>query len=192
MNKPGDITRLLADFARGDSDATEKLATLVYGQLRQLAAAQLRHERPGHSLQPTLLVHEAFLSLMDGKRPSIRNRSYFFALAARCMRRFLVDHARKKKAAKRGGGLETVVLNEELVLDEKLAYSSDQSHQLLALDKALRRLEKLDERQARIVEMRFFAGMTTQETAKVVGIGVTTVKKEWDLAKAWLRRELEP
>jgi RNA polymerase sigma factor (TIGR02999 family) len=104
MTKPGEITVLLADFARGDSDATEKLATLVYGQLRQLAAAQLRHERPGHSLQATLLVNEAFLVLMNGKRPPIRNRAHFFALAARSMRRLLVDDARKKKDAKRGGG----------------------------------------------------------------------------------------
>lgn len=191
MPKPGDITRLLPDFERGDSDATEKLASLVYGQLRKLAAAQLRHERPGHSLQPTLLVNEALLRLMGGKRPSIHNRAHFFTLAARCMRQFLVGHARKRKAVKRGGGAETLTLSEQLVSDNGFAYSSEQSRQLLVLDKALKSLEKLDPRQAQIVEMRFFGGMTNKEIAKALGIGLTTVKSEWSLAVAWLRRELE-
>jgi RNA polymerase sigma factor (TIGR02999 family) len=185
MTGTGDITLLLADFERGDSDATEKLAVLVYGHLRKQAAAYLARERPGHSLQPTLLVNEAFLRLMDGRRPSICNRSHFFALAARSMRQILVEHARKKRSAKRGGGSVVIELN------EKFDYSDEKSAELLALDDALARLEVFDARQARIVEMRYFGGMTTRETATALGVGVTTIKKEWSLAIAWLRRELE-
>ena len=185
MSGPGDITRLLADFERGDSDATEKLAMLVYGHLRAKAATLLRRERPGHSLQPTLLVNDTLLHLMAGKRPSIRNRAHFFALAARSMRQILVDHARRKKSAKRGR--DAIVIR----IDEKFEYSEEQSGEMLALDDALERLEALDPRQAHIVEMRFFGGMTIKEIAKVLGLGVTTLKEEWNHAKAWLQRELE-
>lgn len=186
MTGSGDITSLLAAFERGDAEATEKLANLVYSHLRQVAAAYLRNERPGHSLQPTLLVNDAFLKLMQGKRPSARNRAHFFALAARCMRQILVNHARKTKSAKRGGGPEAIALG------RSLEYSTETSGALLGLDDALTGLEALDPRKARIVEMRYFGGMTTQETARALKIGVTTVKKDWRLAIAWLRRELEP
>ena len=181
----GDITRLLAGFKKGNALAEEKLASLVYAYLRRIASTVLRGERSTHSLQPTALVHEAFLHMMAGKRPSIKNRAHFFAIAAHAMRQILVDHARKKKAVKRGAG-ETAV-----ELDDELNYSDEKSGQLIALDDALNELAAMNPRQASVVELRFFGGMTTQETAAALQIGVTTVNDDWQLAKAWLRRELE-
>ena len=184
MTTPDDITGLLADVERGSLDAAQQLAPLVYSHLRQLAASHFRNERPGHSLNPTILVHDAFMRLVNGKATTFQNRAHFFALASRVMRQILVDHARRKRSIKRGAGLRAE-------FDESIEYSDEQSQQFVALDDALSRLEVLDARQARIVEMRYFAGMTVEETALALKISPTTVKEEWKLAKAWLRKELD-
>jgi RNA polymerase sigma-70 factor, ECF subfamily len=186
MDAPGDITRLLSDVARGDLEATDKLATLVYAHLREMAGQIFRRERPGHTLQPTALVHETFLCLMGDKQPSWKNRAHFFGIAAHAMRHILVEHARKTNAKKRGAG------QQKLELKDSLDYSEEKSSQLEALDEALARLEVLEARQAKIVELRFFGGLSIKETCEVLGIKPTTVKDDWRLAKAWLRRELEP
>jgi RNA polymerase sigma-70 factor (ECF subfamily) len=184
MTAPGDITRLLAGFERGDRQATERLANLVYAHLRRLAAAKLQNERTGHSFQPTMLVNDAILKLA-GKRFSIKNRAHFFALAARCMRQILVDHARQRNAVKRGGGAEMIVW------DENLEYSDEKPNQLLLLDGALTRLAIFDEQKARVVEMKYFGGMTNEEIARTLGVGITKVKEQYSFAIAWLRREFE-
>ena len=181
----GDITRLLSGFKQGDAVAEEKLASLVYAYLRRIASTVLRGERSTHSLQPTALVHEAFMHMMAGKRPSIENRVHFFSIAAQAMHQILVDHARRKNALKRGSGEQCVEL------DDELNYSDEKSAQLIALDDALTQLASVNPRQALIVKLRFFGGMTTQETAAALGLGVTTIAADWRLAKAWLRRELE-
>ena len=159
----GEITQLLAGFEKNDAAATEQLTTLVYGHLRKMAASLLKKERPDISLQPTTLVNEAFDRLLFGKRPSPKDRIHFFSIAALVMRRVLVDHARSRNAGKRGGELQIIAL------DEAIAYSDEKSDQLIALDDALKTLEKMSKRQARIVELRFFAGMTAQETAAAMG-----------------------
>ena len=185
-DSPGDITQLLGDFASGDSAAAEKLASLVYGELRRIARLYFRRERAAHTLQPTALVNEAFLRLLAGKRPSIANRAHFFAIAAKSMRRVLIDHARQKNSARRGCGEAPLALEEELI------YSDEKSDQLIALDDALTTLEKFDPRQAYIVELKFFCGMTYEEMATALSISEMTVRRDWGLAKAWLRIEMEP
>jgi len=186
MDAPGDITRLFSDVARGDPEATDKLATLVYAHLREMAGQIFRRERPGHTLQPTALVHETFLRLMRDKKPSWKNRAHFFGIAAHAMRQILVEHARKTNAKKRGAG------QQKLELNDSLEYSEEKSSQLEALDEALGRLENLHVRQAKIVELRYFGGLSIEETSQALRISVTTVKEDWRLARAWLRRELEP
>ena len=181
----GEITQLLAGFEKNDAAATEQLTTLVYGHLRKMAASLLKKERPDISLQPTTLVNEAFDRLLSGKRPSPKDRIHFFSIAALVMRRVLVDHARSRNAGKRGGELQIIAL------DEAIEYSNEKSDQLIALDDALKTLEKMSKRQARIVELRFFAGMTAQETAAAMGISADTVHSDWSLAKAWLLHELQ-
>lgn len=156
----------------------------IYAELRRLAAGYLRHERPNHTFQPTALVNEAFLRLIDQKHVKWQNRAHFFGIAAQEMRRILVDHARRHKAAKRGGEFHTIPLNEEIQL------AANQSVNLIALDDALARLAEFDSRQSRIVELRFFTGLSIAETAEVLGISPATVGREWDIARAWLRREL--
>ena len=178
-----EVTALLQRWSGGDREALEQLMPLVYEKLRQLASVRLRGERSGHTLQPTALVHEAYLRLVGQKRVAWQNRSHFYGIAAQMMRRILVDHARKRGAAKREGGVHLMVTIEEVA-------APDRDVELLALDKALTDLGRLDPRQARIVELRFFGGLTVEETAEVAGVSTATVKREWRTARAFLRREI--
>jgi RNA polymerase sigma factor (TIGR02999 family) len=182
MDPNGEITQLLRRAASGDRTAEELLFPIVYGEMRKLAAYLLRSERPDHTLQATALVHEAYLRLTGEDNIAWENRAHFFAVAARTMRRILVDHARALNAAKR-----RVI---RVSLESALVYSDEQSEELLAIDEALTRLAEWDARQSRIVELRFFAGLTEDETARVLGISVRTVKRDWTMAKAWLYGEL--
>ncbi len=179
-----EVTALLKEWAAGDRGALERLMPLVYEELRRLAASQLRAERGSHTLQPTALVHEAYLRLVGQRSVSWANRSHFFGIAAQMMRRVLVDHARKRRADKRTPG--TIFLD----LGTSKTGADDRSPELLAVDDALTELEKLDPRQARVVELRFFAGLSVEETAEVVGISTATVKREWRTARAFLRHEI--
>jgi RNA polymerase sigma factor (TIGR02999 family) len=182
--KAADVTELLAEWAGGNPDALERLVPLVYRELRAIAARQLRRERGDHTLQPTALVHEAYLKLLDQRPSSWKNRGHFFAVAAQAMRRILVDHARAHRAVKRGRDIEKVAI--EIADGVVAAPTTD----MLALDEALTRLSALDPRQGQVVELRCFGGLTIEETADAVGLSLTTVKEEWRLAKAWLHREL--
>jgi RNA polymerase sigma-70 factor, ECF subfamily len=179
-----DVTELLAEWARGNSVALEQLVPLVYRELRAIAARQLRRERGDHTLEPTALVHETYLKLVDQRPKGWKNRGHFFAVAAQAMRRILVDHARAHRAAKRGRDIEKVTI--EAIDGVTPAPPTD----VIALDDALTRLASLDPRQSQIVELRCFGGLTIEETADAVGLSPTTVKEEWRLAKAWLHREL--
>src|SRR5271166_663893 len=179
-DNPGDVTRLLREFRDGDKEAEAKLITLIYGELRRLAAYYMRGERPGHSLQPTALVHEAYVRLAGIRGIDWQNRSHFFAVAAQLMRRILIDHARARRSNKRGGSWT------EVTFDEAQRFSFSRPEQFIALDEALNRLAKLDVRQSQIVELRFFAGLSENETAEVLGILTRTVKRDWRVAKAWL------
>ncbi|MDX1502500.1 MAG: sigma-70 family RNA polymerase sigma factor [Thermoanaerobaculia bacterium] len=180
----GEVTRLLEDWRRGDEAALAALMSLVHGRLKRLAAAQMRGERPGHTLQPTALVNEAYLRLLGQRRVDWKNRAHFFAVAARMMRRVLLDHARALQRKKRGGGLRAITLAEGLVAPD--APEVD----LVELHRALERLGALDPRQERVVELRFFGGLTVEETAEALRISPATVKREWGTAKRWLYREL--
>jgi len=182
--RTNDVTACLAALSQGDKSALDRLVPLVYDELRRQAAGFLRKESPGHSLQPTALVHEVFLKLADQTRVSWKGRSHFFAVGAQAMRRILVDHARKRKRVKRGGG------RQRITLDEALVVSPRRDEDVLALEDALVQLAKLDSRQAQIVEMRFFGGLTVQEVAEVLGVSKRTVEAEWTMIRAWLRREL--
>lgn len=186
----GDVTRLLLQWRAGREGALDRLLPLVYDELRRLAARQLRRERPDHTLQPTALINELFLLLVRQRAVSAENRAHFFALSARLMRRVLVDHARSRGADKRGGGSTTVTLDEDTVV--VVGQGTGRALEVLAIDEALVRLAALDADQARIVELRFFAGLTVEETSLVLDRSPRTVKREWRLAKAWLTRELAP
>ena len=179
-----DVTRLLMNWNHGDRSALEELMPLVYGELRRLASAYLRRERPGHTLQSTALVHEAFIRLVGQRDVEWRNRAHFFGIAAQMIRRILVDYARSQHAGKRGSGAV------KLSLDEALAVPMATGVDLLGLDEALDRLAALDSRQARVVELRFFAGLSIEETAEVMGISPASVKREWSTARLWLFREM--
>lgn len=179
-----DVTRLLAAWSDGDQGAFEELMPLVYDELRLIAGRYLRNERPGHTLQSTALVHEAYVRLVDQNRVRWQNRAHFFGVAAQMIRRILVDHARGKQAVKRGADVV------KLSLDEAVVAAGDRDVDLVALDDALQSLAKLDAQQGRIVELRFFAGLSIEETAEVVGVSPATVKRDWAVAKAWLHREL--
>ena len=181
-NEP-DLTALLRDASEGDQTALDRLMPLVYGELRKIAASYLRQERKDHTLQPTALVHEAYLRLTHQKDVAWQNRAHFFGIAAQMMRRILVDHARKRQAAKRDASAWKVATAE-------VDGGAESAPELLALDRALEELEKIDPQQAKIVELRFFGGLTVEETAEVAGISPRTVKREWRTAKAWLRREI--
>jgi RNA polymerase sigma factor (TIGR02999 family) len=181
---PADITGLLDDWGRGDPHALDRLVPLVYGELRRVAARQLRREREGHSLQPTALVHEAYLRLVDQRQVHWQSRAHFFAVSAQVMRRILVDHARRRKAAKRGDDVERVSLAQDIAAPASDAIS------VLALDRALERLETADPGLARIVELRAFGGLTVDEVAHVLKVSPSTAKRDWRTAKAWLVREL--
>jgi RNA polymerase sigma factor (TIGR02999 family) len=179
-----DVTRLLADLSAGKEHALDDLMPLVYRELRRQAAGYLRRERQNHTLQPTALVNEAFLKLVEQRDVRWQNRAHFFGVAAQAMRRILVDHARTHGRVKRGGPAPKVTLDDALIAVES------RSIDLLALDEALERLSALDERQARVVELRFFGGLNVEETAEVLKISPATVKREWSMAKAWLHAEL--
>ncbi|HLJ48251.1 MAG TPA: sigma-70 family RNA polymerase sigma factor [Bryobacteraceae bacterium] len=180
----GKVTLLLAEMRRGNNEALSSLIPLVYNELRRLAAHCLRDERSGHTLQPTALVHEAYLRLAGQNRAGWQDRAQFMGVAAQVMRRILVDYARQKTAAKRGGNVPVVLLDEP-----ELPGVSERSEEMLAVDEALARLADLDPQQARIVEMRYFGGMTVEETAEALAIAPRTVKRDWAMAKAWLRVE---
>ena len=178
------VTQLLADWSNGDLKARDRLLPLVYAELRRLAAASLRRERGDHTLQPTALVHELYLRLVEERSVDWRSRSQFFGVAAKLMRRILVDHARGRRAAKRGGGLHEVTLSRALIVSEERAPA------LVALDEALSRLASIDPQQARVVELRFFGGLSVEEASEVLGISTATVKREWNVARAWLAHRL--
>jgi RNA polymerase sigma factor (TIGR02999 family) len=184
-NAAGEVTELLIQMKGGRPDALDRLIPLVYKELRRLAGYYMRDERPSHTLQPTALVHEAFLRLVDQSRADWQNRAQFMGVAAQLMRRLLVDHARKRAAAKRGS---PVTLNEERF---NQGVDAGQTEEILAVDEVLVRLQELDLQQARIVEMRYFGGLSVEETAEVMGISTRTVKRDWAMAKAWLRTQLE-
>ena len=179
-----DVTRLLIEFQGGKQEASEQLIPLVYAELHDLAVSYLRRERSDHTLQPTALVHEAYLRLVDQRSSTWQNRAHFFGIAAQAMRRILLDHARRKHAGKREGSAQRVTL------DEDMAEAPQRSIDLIALDVALERLKTMDERQYKVVELRFFGGLDVDQTAEVLGISPATVKRDWTFAKAWLHREL--
>ena len=180
-----EITRLLAAWNGGDEAALEQITPIVYRELRRIAAAYLRRERPNHTLQPTALVNEAFVQLIGHADVSWQNRAHFFAVAARMMRRLLVDHARGLGRAKRGGGARRVPL------DDALVFAPEQSDEFLALDQALERLAAAHPRQAQVVELRFFGGLSVEETAAVLKVSPNTVIRDWRFARAWLHRDIE-
>jgi len=181
------VTRILRAMRDGDDAAASQLFGMVYDELRALARGQLRRERSDHTLQPTALVHETWLRMLRGKPPDVNDRAHFIGVAAHAMRRLLIDHARAREAAKRGGSWQRVTLAEETSsAGDRSAVEVD----LLALNQALERLEGLSERLVRVVELRFFGGMTVPEAAAVLGVAPVTVEKDWTKAKAWLRREL--
>lgn len=178
------VVHLLRSVRGGSDGAIDELLPVVYEELRRLASAYLNHERRDHTLQPTALVHEAYLRLVGQRSIGCEDRTQFFAAASTVMRRVLVDHARARKAAKRGGG------RAKTSLDEALACFEERAYDLIALNDALARLASIDERKSRVVELRFFGGLTVKEVSDVVGAPVRTIEREWTLAKAWLRGEL--
>lgn len=180
-----ELTQLLIDWNRGDADALERLMPFVYQELHILAQKHLRRERPNHTLQATALVHEAYLRLIDQTKVEWQNRAHFFGIAAQMMRRIMVDYARARAFEKRGGDALRVSLQEaELVADEK------RSPDVLALDEALNELEKLDKRKASVVELRFFGGLSVEETAEVLQVSVGTIIRDWNFAKSWLYQRM--
>jgi RNA polymerase sigma-70 factor (ECF subfamily) len=177
------LTRLLLDWKNGNKAALDELTPVVYQELRRLANSYLRKERPDHTLQPTALIHEAYMRLIDQNTPDFQSRAHFFGVAAQLMRQILVDHARAHRAAKRGHG-------QKVELNEALAYSSEKSEDLVALDDALKELEKFDERKCRVIELRFFGGLSIEEIGQALGISVATVGRELRMAQAWLYRAM--
>ena len=181
---PGDITELLLAWHRGDQDALASLTPLVYDELHRLAGVYMSRERAGHPLQATALVNEAYLRLTNSSRVRWQNRAHFLAIAAQLMRRILVDFARDRRSQKRGHDWQRVTLDEAVIL------GGEPNVDLIALDEALRRLSALDPRKVQVVEMRFFGGLSLDETAAVIGVSVDTISRDWNAAKAWLLREL--
>ena len=184
MSTPGEVTQLLIDWSNGSHDALEQLFPLVYEELRRLAHRYMSRERPGHSLQTTAVVHEAYLRLIDQNHVQWQNRAHFFAIAAQMMRRILITHAQSHAYAKRGGGALKVSLDEAAVL------SQERAGELLALDEALQSLTTIDPRRSQVVELRFFGGLSNEEIAEVLKISPNTVTRDWNVAKAWLYREM--
>jgi len=185
MASPRDVTALLGDWSRGNRTALDQLLPLVYAELRRVAARQLRNERADHTLQPTALIHEVYIRLVDQRQVDWQNRAHFFGVSAQVMRRILVDHARRHGASKRGEGVRCVSIDEA---KDVAAASNDIP--IVALDYALDRLEKVDSALAKIVELRAFGGLTIEEAAHVLSVSPSTVKRDWRTAKAWLNREL--
>jgi RNA polymerase sigma-70 factor (ECF subfamily) len=186
QSQPQEVARLLLAWNQGDESALEKPVPEVYQELHRLAKRQMWREHPNHTLQTTALINEAYLRLVDLRNVQWQNRAHFFALCARLMRRILVDFARSRHYAKRGGGAQPVSLDESLVVSPK--HSTD----LVAVDDALKALAKVDARKAQVVELRFFGGLTVEESAEVLKVSPETVRRDWRLAKAWLLRELSP
>ena len=180
-NPPADITQMLIEMTDGNTEVVNQILPHIYGELRKLASSYLRRERSDHTLQPTALVNEAYLKLIDQKKVVWQNRAHFFGIAAQVMRRILLDHARKHTAEKRGGAAEVLPLEEEI-----LVVSHEKSAELIALDEALETLTKMDEQKAKIVELRYFGGLSIEETAEVMGVSVPTINRQWRMAKAWL------
>jgi RNA polymerase sigma factor (TIGR02999 family) len=179
------VSKLLVNWRQGDEGAREELIPLVYDELRRLARRHLRRERPDHTLQSAALVHEAYLRLVRQDQPQWQNRAHFFGVAAQLMRHILVDHARNRAAAKRGAGAQRLTLNTDVALPQERGLD------LVSLDEALNELAALDPQQSRVVELRFFGGLSIEETSVVLGISPATVKREWATARAWLRREMK-
>ena len=179
-----DVTRLLVDLQRGREGAADQLVPLVYAELHGLAVHYMRNERGDHTLQPTALVHEAYMRLVDQRNATWQNRSHFFGVASQAMRRILVDHARRKRAVKREGG-------EQVTLDAGVASVQERSVDMIALDDALTKLAALDARQAKVVELRFFGGLDIEQTGEALGISPATVKRDWTFARAFLQREMD-
>ncbi|MFQ5568493.1 MAG: sigma-70 family RNA polymerase sigma factor [Rhodothermales bacterium] len=184
MPAPHEVTQLLVALGHGDQAVMDRLMPLVYDELRGLARQYLRHERSGHTLNTTALVHEAYFKLVDQDRVTWQNRAHFFAIATQAIRRILVDNARARRRMKRGGGAAAVTL------DEVSLMPAQRADELIALDEALTRLATLNERLSRVVEYRYFTGLTIEETAEVMNVSTMTVKRDWRKAKAWLAREL--
>lgn len=182
MRSPDEVTKLLNDISAGGEASPDKLLEIVYDDLRRLAGAYMQNERNDHTLQATALVHEAYMRLVDWKNVTWQSRAQFFSVAAEVMRKVLIDHARAKQAQKRSG--------HKLVLDEAISLPDRRPIDMIALDEALQSLEKIDPRQAKIVELRFFGGLSIEETAYILKIGESTVRREWTFAKAWFQREL--
>lgn len=185
MNQTHEITQMLHKWSDGNREGLEELMPLVYAELHKQAARFLRRERQNHTLQTTALIHETYIKLVDQREVNWKNRAHFFGIAANLMRRILVDHARSKHREKRGGDALTLPLEEAA-----LVFSNEKNIDLIALDEALNRLEKNDARQARVVELRYFSGLTLEETAEALDISRATIAEDWAMAKAWLRREL--
>lgn len=181
---PQNVTQLLDEGSKGNKEALDQLLPIVYDELRRQAARYLRQELPGHTLQTTALIHEAYIRLIDQRNVQWQNRAQFFGIAAQLMRRILVDHARTKKRVKRGGS------NLRVSLNEALAVTKGSEVDLIALDEALDKLAEIDPQQSRVVELRFFSGLSVAETAEVLDISPATVKRDWSVAKAWLYREI--
>ena len=179
-----DITTLLLEWSGGNRAALDELTPLIYAEFRQLATRALSRERPNHTLQSTALAHELYLKLIDQKRTQWRDREHFFAMASQIIRRILVDHARRLHAQRRGG------LDTRITLDEALAPQQDRDLNLVELDNALEALSRIDSQQARIIELRFFGGLSIEATGRILGVSPSTVNREWNLARAWLYREL--
>lgn len=183
----GDVTVLLREIRGGDSDAVNKLIPLVLNELRTLARLQLRHERPGHTLQPTALVNEAYVRLVTDQARDWQNRAHFIGVSVSVMRRILIDYARRKQALKRDGGQQVIIDGIDLA-----GVSGEQADELVALDLALDQLEKMNPRQRRIVELRYFGGLSVEETAEVLSVSPITVKRDWSTARAWLKGQVRP
>ncbi len=183
MSATHEVTLLLAEWAKGNQQALDELTPLVYKELRQLAASYLRKERQGHTLQPTALVHEAYLRLVDQKNPSWQDRSHFFGVAARLMRQILVDHARRRQAGKRAGL--------KVPLEEAVSFQHERSRDLVALDSGLNALEKLDPRKCKAVELRYFGGLSMDEIAQALDVSPVTVRRDLRMAEAWLHHEMQ-
>ena len=183
--EPGEVTRLLKDWSSGDAAALDQLIPIVYSELRAVAARYFRRERQDHTLQPTALVNEAYLRLIDQKQVQWQNRAHFIGVAAQMMRRILVDHAKGHNRAKRGGGARKVSL------DEAAALTEERADDIVELDRALTALAAFDERKSRVVEMKYFGGLSVEETAEVLNVSEVTVARDWKLAKAWLYTHIE-
>jgi RNA polymerase sigma-70 factor (ECF subfamily) len=181
----GDVTRLLREWSSGDQGALERLLPTVYDELRRIASSQFKRERGDHTLQPTALIHEAYLRLVQQNAPDLKSRTHFFGIASRLMRQILVDYARSHQAQRRGGD------QQKLQLDDPIVFSRDKAVELVAIGDALDRLAELDARKCQVIEMRAFAGMSVEETAQALGVSIPTVKRDMRIAKAWLLNELE-